>query len=64
MAAKISTDIDRADSPVKSNMATMIAEQFVQLQFQIMQKLTNDIFRLVQHGERTSVSASSNNSKN
>ena len=38
VAGKAVSDIDRAASPVKSNMATMIAEQFVQLQFKIMPK--------------------------
>ena len=40
-------DVGKAASPVQSNMAAMIAEQFVQLQLKIMKKLKNAIFRLV-----------------
>ena len=41
-------DIGRAAWPVQSKMAAMIAEQFVQLQLKIMNKLKkNAIFRLV-----------------
>ena len=47
VARKAVSDIDRTASQVKSKMAAMIAEQFVQLQLKIMQKLKNDIFRLV-----------------
>ncbi len=36
VAGKAVSDIDRLASPVKSKMAAMIAEQFVQLQLKIM----------------------------
>ena len=47
VTGKSVSDIDRTASPVKSKMAAMIAEEFVQLQLQIMQNLKNAIFRLV-----------------
>ena len=40
-AGKSISDVDRAASPVKSKMAAMIAEQFVQLQLKITQHLKN-----------------------
>ena len=49
---------------MQSKMAAMIAEQFVQLQLKIMNKLKKfDISSGITYGERTSVSVSSNNSK-
>ena len=47
LAGKAVSDIDRAASPVKSKIAAMIAQQFVQLQLKIMQKIKNAIFILV-----------------
>ena len=47
VAGKPFSDNGRAASPVKFKMAAMIAEQFVQLQYKIMHKLKNAIFRMV-----------------
>ena len=47
VAGKAVSDIGRMASPEKYKMAAMISEQFVQLQLNIVQKLTNTIFRLV-----------------
>ena len=52
LTGKAVSDIGGAASPVKSKMATMIAEQFVQLQLKIMQSLKNAIFCVVQHGHQ------------
>ena len=44
VAGKAVSDIGRAASPVKVKMTAMIAEQFVQLQLKIMNKLKKKLY--------------------
>ena len=65
VAGKAVSDIGRAASSVKSKMAAMIAEQFVQSYQVISQNNANiKTCYISSGGERASVSVGSNNSKN